>query len=435
MSKDRANKSNPVNEKNNQKNLFREKILTYLHQHYVNQTNGLLEIGKKLGLHLFAPRRKVNVLIMGNHSSGKSSFINWYVNQKIVKTGVAIETQGFTFVARGKSRETVSGKATLHLYPYLKPLESIGSVLNYVTTELYPTGENLNLITLIDSPGLADGALHYPFDIERSFTCLSDIADLIFIFFDPIGQALCKRTLNIVEKMANLHPDKMRFYLSKADEAGEESDRQKVMMQIVQELCKRPCLNQCGFEMSTIFIPNHSDLKIREKMCTNQINNTCEEIDKAIAMKIQNTFKKMEKDLQQLQELAQDRIKTNQSNFMYNLKMGFRAAFFMLLLLIFPLSLSYQHSTKNPNEITQLLHFIAQLQLFFFPAEKAILMSWGTALFVLFVSRYYINFKGTNMGKQNELKRIATILEEKRQQREKLFADYLNQMVYDVELN
>jgi len=32
----------------------------------------------------------------------------------------------------------------------------------------------------------------------------------------------------------------MRFYLSKADEAGHESDRQRVMMQIVQELCKRP---------------------------------------------------------------------------------------------------------------------------------------------------------------------------------------------------
>ena len=27
---------------------------------------------------------------------------------------------------------------------------------------------------------------------------LGDRADLIFVFFDPIGQALCKRTLNIV---------------------------------------------------------------------------------------------------------------------------------------------------------------------------------------------------------------------------------------------
>lgn len=53
-----------------------------------------------------------------------------------------------------------------------------------------------------------------------------DLADLVFVFFDPIGQALCKRTLNLVEKLNEKHADRMRFYLSKADEAGHESDRQ-----------------------------------------------------------------------------------------------------------------------------------------------------------------------------------------------------------------
>lgn len=61
-----------------------------------------------------------------------------------------------------------------------------------------------------------------------------DIADLVFVFFDPIGQALCKRTLNIVEKLNETHGNKIRFYLSKADEAGNDADRQKVLMQVVQ---------------------------------------------------------------------------------------------------------------------------------------------------------------------------------------------------------
>ena len=34
--------------------------------------------------------------------------------------------------------------------------------------------------------------------------------DLIFVFFDPIGQALCKRTLNIVEHLNEFAGDKMR---------------------------------------------------------------------------------------------------------------------------------------------------------------------------------------------------------------------------------
>lgn len=55
---------------------------------------------------------------------------------------------------------------------------------------------------------------------------VGDIADLIFVFFDPIGQALCKRTLTLVEKLNEKHAERMRFYLSKADEAGHEADRQ-----------------------------------------------------------------------------------------------------------------------------------------------------------------------------------------------------------------
>lgn len=36
---------------------------------------------------------------------------------------------------------------------------------------------------------------------------------------------------------------------------------QRVMMQIVQELCRRPGLNKCGFEMPTIYIPNPQKVK------------------------------------------------------------------------------------------------------------------------------------------------------------------------------
>lgn len=59
-----------------------------------------------------------------------------------------------------------------------------------------------------------------------SLSLSGDLCDLILVFFDPMGQALCKRTLNIVESLNEKHGDRLRFYLSKADEAGGESDRQ-----------------------------------------------------------------------------------------------------------------------------------------------------------------------------------------------------------------
>ena len=73
-----------------------------------------------------------------------------------------------------------------------------------------------------------DGDTKYPFDVNEAIQWLGELADLIFVYFDdPIGQALCKRTLNLVEQLNLKHPERLGFYLSKADEAGTESDRQR----------------------------------------------------------------------------------------------------------------------------------------------------------------------------------------------------------------
>lgn len=149
------------------------------------------------------------------------------------------------------------------------------------------------MLTLIDTPGLVDGDMKYPFDVNEAILWFGDISDLIFVFFDPIGQALCKRTLNIVEKLNEKHGDRIRFFLSKADEAGAEGDRQRVMMQIVQELCKRPGLNKAGFDMLTIYVPTLQEKKTR---CVNQIDDVCKQIEKTIKQTIQNTLNSLEKD-------------------------------------------------------------------------------------------------------------------------------------------
>ena len=45
---------------------------------------GLITIASGLGLNLLAPRKKITILLLGNHSAGKSSFINWYVTQQFI---------------------------------------------------------------------------------------------------------------------------------------------------------------------------------------------------------------------------------------------------------------------------------------------------------------------------------------------------------------
>uniref|UniRef100_A0A3P9BPU5 Si:ch211-11k18.4 n=1 Tax=Maylandia zebra TaxID=106582 RepID=A0A3P9BPU5_9CICH len=270
-----------------------ERILRDCHELYTDPDSGLITVAESVSVKLLPPRKKITVLLMGNHSAGKSSFINWYVEEHIQRTGVAIETQGFSFVTSGRKRESLTGNATLHLYPHFKPLQEFKGVSEYLSTEICTSRQKrFSLVTFVDSPGLVDGDMKYPFDVDEVILWLGDLCDLILVFFDPMGQALCKRTLNIVESLNEKHGDRLRFYLSKADEAGGESDRQRVMMQIVQELCKRPGLNKCGFDMPTIYIPNPN----KPSRCINQIEEVCRTIEKTINQTVQNTLNSLERD-------------------------------------------------------------------------------------------------------------------------------------------
>lgn len=313
-----------------------ERILSECHKIYSDKEHGLIETGKAVGLQLMAPRKKIVVMLIGNHSAGKSTFINWYVEENIQKTGVAIETQGFTFVTSGKKRETLTAKATLHLYPHFKQLEKIKGVVDYLATEIVPKkAKKFNLVTFVDTPGLVDGEISYPYDVDKAIVWLGNMADQIFVFFDPIGQALCRRSINVVEKLNASHSEKMHFFLSKADEAGSESDRQKVMMQIVQELCKRPGLNRCLFEMPTIYIPD--ERLIRPTKCENQIETVCQTIEKAINYTIQNTLNSLEKDCDQVTELIHAKIEDDNNKRSSNLKAACKGGSWLLLSMVLPI--------------------------------------------------------------------------------------------------
>lgn len=313
-----------------------ERILKECHTLYTDPEHGLVSIADNLGLKLLAPRKKITIMLMGNHSAGKSSFINWYIEEHVQRTGVAIETQGFSFVTSGRRRESLTGNATLHLYPHFKPLQAMPGVVDYLSTEISTSKQKkFPLVTFVDSPGLVDGDMCYPFDVNESMLWLAELCDMVFVFFDPIGQALCKRTLNIVEQISEKHSERMRFYLSKADEAGHESDRQRVMMQIVQELCKRPGLNRTGFNMPTIYVPNPN----KPVRCVNQIDEVCKDIEKTIQQTIQNTLNSLEKDCDHIGVLVDEAIARDNQARANNFKAYLKGGLLYLAVVTLPLAL------------------------------------------------------------------------------------------------
>ena len=70
----------------------------------------------------------------------------------------------------------------------LIPCFSLG-VVDYISTEISTSKQKkFPLVTFVDTPGLVDGDMNYPFDVNQAILWLGDLVDLIFVFFDPIGQ-------------------------------------------------------------------------------------------------------------------------------------------------------------------------------------------------------------------------------------------------------
>ncbi|XP_068217930.1 uncharacterized protein [Palaemon carinicauda] len=290
--------------------------------------------------------------------------------------------------------------------------------------------------------------MKYPFDVNHSMLWLGDLCDLIFVFFDPIGQALCKRTLNIVEQLNETHSDRMRFYLSKADEAGHESDRQRVMMQIVQELCKRPGLNKTGFDMPTIYIPNPN----KSTRCVNQIEDVCKDIEKTINQTIQNTLNQLEKDCEQISKLVDSAIKADDQARSYNFRAKVKGISLSLFGFLLPVALLLQLLVASaPREvlINLLGESLAQSTIGFMAPATAFwetisddnqVVVLGSVLAMsglcLLVSRFL------NQSKPTLQRRSRKILLEKREyvnthvksQKQKLYSEYLQQSVSDQDL-
>ena len=180
---------------------------------------GLTSIASLLSEAITPPQDLLTVLLIGNHSAGKSSFINWYTGTQVQSIGAAMETQSVELVLFGAKEQCLDADNTIRIMPPLTSLSHIDGIRPYLKTHVCPSQEaTFHDLCFIDTPGLVDGALGYPFDINTSLLELGRIADLIFIFFEPVGQTLCERLMNVVEDLqVSGQTSKMHFILNKAD--------------------------------------------------------------------------------------------------------------------------------------------------------------------------------------------------------------------------
>ena len=194
--------------------------------------------GKPIEASLHAPRSKVSVMIVGNHSSGKSSFINWYINEKLLGTSMAIETKGLIFVTQGKVKDVWEKEGTLRKFPEIADIANElkdPNVVNCLETHFSQSDERLfSMVNFIDTPGLVDGHVEYPFDVNKGIVYMAKHVDKILIFLDPMGKATVTRTMDVIKALQEDYQEKTSFYMTKADQIDSQSDIMDVIAQTVR---------------------------------------------------------------------------------------------------------------------------------------------------------------------------------------------------------
>ena len=162
------------------------------------------------------------VLFLGNHSSGKSTFINYLLGSPVQKTGLAPTDDAFTVLAHGATDEERDGPS-LVTNPNLPfgPLGAFGPTLvSHLRMKLRPA-PILKDVTLIDSPGMIDAAKEGSgrgYDYAAAVRWLAERSDLVLVFFDPEKPGTTGETLQVFTQALRGLDHKLLVVMNKVDQ-------------------------------------------------------------------------------------------------------------------------------------------------------------------------------------------------------------------------
>ena len=165
--------------------------------------------------------RRPTALFLGNHSSGKSSFINHLLGAEIQKTGLAPTDDGFTIITFGENPDAIDGQ-TVATHPELAfhDLERLGpGFISRLRLRALPN-PLLQEINMIDSPGMIDAVDQSntrEYDFPHSIRIFAEQADIVLFFFDPDKPGTTAETISaLTSTLAGLE-HKLMIVMNKVD--------------------------------------------------------------------------------------------------------------------------------------------------------------------------------------------------------------------------
>lgn len=177
------------------------------------------------------------VFLVGNHSSGKSSFINYVIGRDVQTAGVAPTDDCFTVVAPGPEDNDQDGPALIGDPDMgFSALRQFGPALIHHTQLKVRSGISTDAFMMIDSPGMIDSPVSQSgvpgyasagstspsadrgYDFQGVVRWFAERADVVLLFFDPDKPGTTGETLNILLHSLGGMDHKLLIVLNKADQ-------------------------------------------------------------------------------------------------------------------------------------------------------------------------------------------------------------------------
>ena len=198
-----------------------------LETHYCYEQNIIFLVLSKISFFCIA---KPQVLLVGQYSVGKTSFIRYLLGRDFPGQRIGPEptTDRFTVLLNGPEERTIPGNA-LSVHPELpfRGLERFGvNFLSRLEGSQLPSSV-LRSITLVDTPGILSGEkqrTNRGYDFTKVVAWFAEKADLIILLFDAHKLDISDELKGAIDVLKG-HDDKIRCILNKADQI----DRQQLM--------------------------------------------------------------------------------------------------------------------------------------------------------------------------------------------------------------
>jgi len=418
-------------------------VLKYLQNKCANKELFDERIEKMATLCRNVPRSKIMVMFIGNHSAGKSSFINYYVGEPgLLKENIAMETAEVTFITNGKVNNLWQPEATRRHYPFLQITQSdmnsskkeeycglqtcfekhVRTIISTSQDRLFP------FIDLVDTPGMHDGAtLCLEYDVGKTIKYLADFADLVIVFLDPDKQALVKCTMNAVRSLQEKNCQKMHYFITRADTMNSEDDRVRIVQQASSEITKI-VKDTHRLKLFTMFIPGKTEKATQAK--SNQIDELIEIMHSKAVAHVQDLLCQLEGDSKEVEKECTRILADHAPSFLAKAKRGAINLFAVLFFIIFLLFrcanlLAFFELTTADCSPTHVLCVMHKVQSKI--SWTAELTVWAAAVLPLLWLNFKMACDRVTKDDQSSLKAIVADMKVVQQSKDKLMEMFMQQ--------